>query len=300
VNGIVIVDDLTERDSRREKAIRVIKYMLFSATVAPVILGSALTYDSTVFSALHFFLAAVGLIIGQAGGDYLYYYFTHNHTHARDAHTKIFAGWRPFFTEMLPEKNGTLYAGIACLIIDLFIGYYFYLQFGYEILFLALAGGLVAVFFTPLMLIGLKEVVVFITFGPLSLTGLYFVLSGQLSTLPAFASLPMAFLVTIVAYLKGAKFGLKITEGKKMVIKLNRKLISALTVLAYLSIVILVITYMYPVVSLAGLLGLIISISVLGVIRDESSEIHDYLWAVVRSIFALLVTTILISLGFII
>ena len=274
--------------------------MVFSATIAPVILGGALSYNAEAFNGLNFLLAGLGLVIGQAGGDYLYYYFTNNHTNAKDAHTKIFAGWRPFFTEFLPPKKGTLYAGIACLVIDLLIGYYFYLQFGYEILLLALAGGLIAIFFTPLMLIGLKEVVVFITFGPLSLTGLYYVLTGELSYLPVLASLPMAFLVTIVAYLKGAKFGLQVSDGRDMVIKLNRKLISFLTILAYLSLVGLVITGIFPLTSLAGLGGLGVSISVLRVIRDEASEIHDYLWAVVRSIFALLVTTILISLGLLI
>jgi len=274
--------------------------MLFSATVAPVILGGALSFTKELFTGFHFLLAALGLVIGQAGGDYLYYYFTNNHTNANDAHTKIFAGWRPFFTEILPKKRGTLYAGIACLLIDLGIGFYFYQQFGYEILFLALAGGLVAIFFTPLMLLGLKEIIVFITFGPLSLVGLYFVLTGEFSFVPVWASLPMAFLVTIVAYLKGAKFGLKITEGKKMVIKLNRKLISILTLLAYMSIILLVLAGIYPVLSLIALLGIPISYTVLKVIRDESSEIHDYLWAVVRSIFALLGTTILISLGYLI
>jgi 1,4-dihydroxy-2-naphthoate octaprenyltransferase len=287
-------------DSRREKAIRVIKYMLFSATLAPVILGGAMSYGSQNFNALNFLFAAIGLVIGQAGGDYLYYYFTSNHTNTKDAHTKIFAGWRPFFTEILPEKRGALYAGIACLIIDLFVAYYFYLQYGYEILILALAGGLVAIFFTPLMLIGLKEVVVFFTFGPLSLAGFYYVLTGEFSFFPVLASLPMAFLVTIVAYLKGAKFDLKVTRGRKMVIKLNRKLILFLTILSYLSLLVLVITGVFPLWSLTGILGLGISYSVLKVIRDESSEIHDYLWAVVRSIFALLLTTILISLGFII
>ena len=61
------------QDERREKAIRVIKYMLFSATIAPVILGGALTYTSEVFTRLNFLLAGLGLVIGQAGGDYLYY-----------------------------------------------------------------------------------------------------------------------------------------------------------------------------------------------------------------------------------
>ena len=286
-------------DKNRSSAIRVIKFMLFTATIAPVILAGAMTYKSEVFTWLNFILAGIGLLIGQAGGDYLYYYFTKNHTLSTDSHTKIFAGWRPFFTNVLPKKYGSLLAGIFCLLIDLAIGYYFYQQFGETILYLAIAGGAMAIFFTPLMLMGLKEIVVFITFGPLSLTGIYYVLTGELSIIPVFASLPVAFLVTIVAYLKGAKFKLEESEGQQLVVKLNRQLITSLTILAYMSIPVLVFTNIIPAGSMLGLAAIFISLTVLKVIQNRASEVHDYLWAVVRSIIALLVTTILISAGFI-
>jgi 1,4-dihydroxy-2-naphthoate octaprenyltransferase len=240
------------------------------------------------------------LLIGQAGGDYLYYYFTHRHTDTRDSHTKIFAGWRPFFTNILPEKNGTLIAGIACLVIDLVIGYYFFTIYGYTVLLLALAGGLVAIFFTPLMLRGLKEPVVFITFGPLSMLGMYFVMTGDMSYIPLLVSLPVASLVTIVAYLKGAKFEIKNEGDKQIVVNLNRSVIIYLSILAYLSIVGLVLLKVMPVWTLLGLLSIPVSISVLTVIRKQSSEIQDYLWAVVRSIVALLSTGILIGIGYLI
>ncbi len=51
------------------------------------------------------------------------------------------------------------------------IGIYFFLQLGTPILWLFWAGGLVSIFFTPLMLHGLKEPTVFITFGPLCMLG---------------------------------------------------------------------------------------------------------------------------------
>lgn len=294
MNSIVV------NEEKRTKAILFIKFMLFSATIAPAVLALFMTIDKEAFIWHNFILAALGLIIGQAGGDYLYYYFTKNHTHVKDAHTKIFAGWKPFFMEILPKKRGALYAGILCLIIDLVIGYYFYLQFGTTILWLAIAGGLVAIFFTPLMLMGFKEIVVFITFGPLSLTGIYFVLSGDIELFPALVSLPVAFLVTIVAYLKGAKLQILNTNDKQYVVKINRSLISVLTILAYLSVLILAFLDVIPYWSVISLVTIFISISVLKVIQNKASEIHDYLWAVVRSIVALLIATILIGVGFII
>lgn len=288
----------TDQIAKRTSAILVIKFMLFTATAAPAILAGAMTHNNPNFTLFNFFLAAFGLLTGQAGGDYFYYFFTKNHTISADAHTKIFAGWRPFFTRYLPKKYGSLYAGILCLLIGIAIGVYFYELFGNTILYLGLAGGAVALLFTPLMLLGLKEIVVFITFGPLSLTGIYYVLAEEISLVPVLVSLPLAFLVTIVAYLKGAKIGLEKSGGKEMVVNLNRKLLIILAVLSYLSIPVLVFTGFLPNWSLTGLAGLLISLSALKVIQNKSSEVHDYLWAVVRSILALLVTTILISIGF--
>ncbi len=184
--------------------------------------------------------------------------------------------------------------------IDLAIGYYFFTLYGYTVLLLALAGGLVAIFFTPLMLRGLKEPVVFVTFGPLSMLGMYFVMTGELSYLPLLVSLPVASLVTIVAYLKGAKFDVKQEGDTQVVVNLNRKVIIYLTVLAYLSLIALVATGIMPVWTLAGLLTLPFALSVLQVIRKQSSKMQDYLWAVVRSIFALLFTGILIGIGYLI
>ena len=286
--------------SQRDSAIRVIKFMLFAASIVPSIVGGSLAFYYGFFTWGHFLLVALALFIGQAGGDYLYYHFTHRHSDPRDSHTKIFAGWRPFFTELLPEKNGTLIAGFVCLLVDLAIGVYFYNQLGYEVLILAALGGLVAIFFTPLMLMGFKEAVVFVTFGPLCLLGMYFVLTGDISYIPVVASLPFGFLVTVVAYLKGAKFDVKVIEGKEIVVKLNRQLITILTILAYLSLVINIAVGILPLWTLVALIAsLPLSISVIQVIRKDASNIEDYLWAVVRSIFALSVAGVLTSMALI-
>jgi hypothetical protein len=81
-------------------------------------------------------------------------------TDDRDAHTKISAGWRPLFTGTLFGPERTVRAGVVCRLCDLAIAGYFVELRGAVILWFALAGGLIAVFFTPLMLRGLKEPVV--------------------------------------------------------------------------------------------------------------------------------------------
>jgi 1,4-dihydroxy-2-naphthoate octaprenyltransferase len=295
---------MTENDiqttsvSDRERAIRSIKVLLFSASIVPSAVGGAIAASTGVFEWTPFLLAAVGLFIGQAGGDYLYYYMTHFHTDARDAHTKIFAGWRPLFTGTLFKPEQTVWAGALCLLIDLAIAIYFFLLLGTAILWFALAGGLIAIFFTPLMLRGLKEPVIFVTFGPLCVAGIVFALTGQVSEAALVASLPVGFFVTVVAYLKSARFDVVDSGGEQVVLKLSRTVILVLLSLGYVSLVAGVALSYLPMWSLVGLLSLPLAWSVATIVRQSSSKVSEYLWATVRSIVILVVVGAGLAAGF--
>jgi 1,4-dihydroxy-2-naphthoate octaprenyltransferase len=243
-------------------------------------------------------LLVFAMFVGQSAGDYLYYFFTNFHNEARDSHTKIFAGWKPLFTGTLISDIGTFWAGIFCLLIDLVIGIYFFMHFGYVILLMAFAGALTAVFFTPLMLKGYKEPLIFITFGPLIVSSVFFILSGKITWEPLLASLPVAFLVTVVAYLKGARFIVKDDNDGRKVLNIKPQLIQNLYILAYLSLISLVAFRFMPFWSLLGLASLPVAWGVLKATQNNSSEINVYLWAVVRSIFVLIISGLLMAAGY--
>lgn len=282
----------------RERAIRAIKILLFSASIVPSVVGGAIAEAAGSFAWTPFLLAAAGLYIGQAGGDYLYYYLTHFHTDARDAHTKIFAGWRPLFTGTLFAPERTVWAGVACLLIDLAIAVYFFQVRGAAILWFALAGGLIAVFFTPLMLRGWKEPVIFVTFGPLCVAGVVFALTGTVSEVALAASLPVGFFVTVVAYLKSARFDVVDSGGEQVILRLSRTVIFVLLALGYASLAAGVALGRLPVWSLGGLLSLPLAWSVASIVRQSSSKVAEYLWATVRSIVVLVIVGAGLAVGF--
>lgn len=283
-------------------AIRVIKYALFSASIIPALVGGGYAYylSPSEFSLINAVLAGLGLFLGQAAGDYFYFYGTNFHSNSSDAHTKIFAGWKPLFTDSFLGDRGTLWAGIVCLILDLVIAIYFTYTIGIEILYLAGLGAIVAIFFTPLMLKGYKEPVIFFTFGPLVMVGLVYALTSAFTLEAIWLSLPLGFLITVVAYLKGARYEVSQEADKTIVLKLNKTVISILTIGAYLSMLLLVLLNVLPLWGLLAFLSLPISISVLKVIDQSKSEINAYLWAVVRSILALIFTGIIFTIVFII
>jgi len=286
-------------DSERGKAIRLIKVLLFSASIVPACLAGAMAHASGRFSWPLFLVLLAALFLGQAGGDYLYYYFTDGHKDPRDAHTKIFAGWQPFFAGAL-GKRGTLWTGIACLLIDLGIGIGIARMVGPEVLLFALAGGLIAVFFTPLMLRGYKEPVIFVAFGPLPVAAMAYVMTGRVGLEPVMASLPLAFLVTLVAHLKGARYRVVGRDGNDIVVKLGHSMVAVLAVAAYGSLVAGVATGLMPAWTLMGLATLPITWSVVKAVHGRPNNIAAYLWATVRSIAALVGTGALMCGGYLI
>ncbi|NPV56115.1 MAG: prenyltransferase [Anaerolineae bacterium] len=284
-------------DPERTRAIRFIKYLLFSASIIPALVAGAMALGQGKINWLHFALVALGLLVGQASGDYFYFYFTHFHTDQRDAHTKIFAGWKPFFTPKPIPGKMTVFAGVACLGLDLLIGIYFYRLFGAPVLVLAAMGGVVAVFFTPLMLRGLKEPVVFMTFGPLSMLGVYYVLTGQINLYPLVASLPVGFLVTLVAYLKSARFEVQEQAGEAVVLKINPRTIRLLLMLAYISLGMAALAGQLPWWSLLGLLTVPAALKLSNKVAVQS-KVSDYLWATVNALWIFIATGGLLALGF--
>ncbi|MEN6436720.1 MAG: prenyltransferase [Anaerolineaceae bacterium] len=283
----------------RSRPIRFIKIMLFSASIMPAIVAGALAYADCYINWIFWLLAAVGLFFGQAGADYLYYYFTHYHTDSRDAHTKIFAGWRPLFIGGVLKNEHSIYVGFSCLFIALLIGIYFFLQLGTPILWLVLAGGLVSIFFTPLMLHGLKEPTVFITFGPLCMLGVDFVITQKFRLAPLMVSLPVGFLVTTVAYLKGARYKIVEQNGSEIFLNLKPKIILILSILAYISLIITVAFGFCSPWALLGLLPLPFSLILYRRLLVQK-RIADYLWATVYALVIFIATCLFISVGLII
>jgi 1,4-dihydroxy-2-naphthoate octaprenyltransferase len=280
----------------RSRPLRFIKILLFSASIMPAVLAGVLAYVDGYSHFSWWIAAGVGLLIGQAGADYLYYHFTHFHTDSRDAHTRIFAGWRPLFIGSLLRNEHSLPAGILCLFAALIIGIYFFFQLGTKLLWLVLAGGLVSIFFTPLMLRGLKEPVVFLTFGPLCMSGIDFVLTHRFRLAPVIASLPVGFLVTVVAYLKGARYRVIEESGSEVILNLKPRLAGIFLMLAYLALGGAVISGFISRWALLGLLTIPFSALLCRRLHHQN-RIADYLWATVYSLVVFIATCLLMALG---
>jgi 1,4-dihydroxy-2-naphthoate octaprenyltransferase len=285
----------------RNKAIRFIKVLLFTASIIPALILGAMAKYHNNFNTTDFILLAIGLFLGQAGGDYFYYYFTNYHTDARDSHTKIFAGWKPFFTgSLIKNGHGVIIAAILCLLIDLLIAIFFTIKLGYIVLIFGFGGALLAVSFTQFMLRGYKEIFIFITFGPVIFVCGNYALSQTFTIESLLVSLPIGLLTTVVAYLKGAKYEVKEENGNQKIINLKSNPIILLFGAAYFSLIIFALTGLLPIWTLTGLISLPLTFIVIKKINQKSSGMEEYLWAVVMAILAMVITGLSMSISFLI
>jgi hypothetical protein len=125
------------------------------------------------------------------------------------------------------------------------------------------------------------------------------VLTRQITLDPVLVSLPGAFLVTLVAYLKSARFEIQQTEAGTVVVNVKVATIRSLAGLGYASLIILVVARVIPVWSLAALLTAPFAWLVSTRIERQKTVVN-YLWATVYSLIVYVVTGCLIALGFLI
>jgi hypothetical protein len=287
---------MEQQSTKRSRYILHIKFLLFAASLVPALVTGVLVYPEKIFT-IDWLLIITGLFLAQAGGDYLYYYFTNNHTDTDDSHTKIFAGWRPFFAERFKRKKTPFVIGLLILHANVFIIGYFSAVIGWKITVFAIIGGFIAFFFTYFMRKGFKELIVFLAFGPLSMAGAYLALTQQLALLPILISIPLGLLITVVAYLKGAK--IKMSADGKNIISLKLWLVKGMLIGAFGSLVILIFARILPVHSILAFAGIIPAILLYKKIKNDTTTVPVYLSATIQSILTMVIVGFGIMAGWI-
>lgn len=243
--------------------------VVFVMTANSVIIGGLLYLIAAGFSwsfVLPFLLALVGLVTAHAASNLFNDYW--DAKHGIDTSTDYF---RPAYMPH-PALSGMMSyqslftLGLGHLALMLLITAYFVLLRGPLVLVFAGLGVLALTLYAggpfPLKRVGLGEPTVFVVWGPLMVGGTFYVLSGTLPLWVIIASIPYAVSVTTVLFGKHIdKIDYDTPLGVKTVPVLlgeetTKKVLEALIIIAYASVVGLVAARYLPVWSLISLLAL--------------------------------------------
>ena len=290
--------------------IKAIRLPFLTATVIPIVLGSIAAWrqiDNFIWG--RFWLTVVGGALIHIGTNLANDYF--DHLSGCDKMNSVptpFSGGSRVIQEGLISPRKILSAALASFCLGIIIGLYLnYFSKGNVILILGIVGVFLGFFYTakPFQ-IGygsFGELAAGVGFGPLLVLGAYYVQAQTLSLEALLLSIPVGILIALVLFIN--EFPDCISDravGKKTLVVILGKRKSAilyyiLLILAYLSILYLILTKILPLVCFIAFFSLPLAIGALKVLKNNFNKIAELLPANALTIKLHSVVGLLLSLG---
>lgn len=239
-------------------------------SIVPGTLAGIMALNYKMWNGLYFWLALAGAVLAHSAGDFFddYYDFKSNTLGHKE---------QQFHDSPLIHSQVTaaevLIAAIGCSAIAAGIGVFFLLKIGMPIIYIAVATGLIAVFYTAppvkLNFRGFGETALFFAFGPLLTLGIWTAVTGRLALEPALVGIPIGLLTMNVGHISNIfDVPSDIVQNKTTIaVRLGQKnaviLLGVTTALAYLSIGVCVLLQLMPALSLLTYLTIPLAVSVL-------------------------------------
>ena len=193
---------------RVAKLIRITRAPFFTATIVPVLLGTAVASRQVTVHWGLFAAALLGAIAINAAFDMSNDYFDHRSGNdAANSNLTPFSGGSRTIQDGLLSPRGVLIFALVFYAVGVGIGLYLTVTRGWPILALGAIGVFLAFFHNapPFNLYkrfsGAGEIAVGIGCGPITVLGAYFVQTQRLSVEAFVASVPIALLITALLYI---------------------------------------------------------------------------------------------------
>ncbi|NLI39803.1 MAG: prenyltransferase [Caldisericales bacterium] len=274
-------------------------------SLIPSILAGMIARSHGLFSWLPFVLATVGVVMAHSAGDFFddYYDFKKGVLGHKD---------EQFHDSPLIDGKVTpgqvLAAGIGCAIVALACGAYFLFTVGLPVVYMAIAGGIIAVFYTAppvsLNFRGFGETALFFAFGPLVTLGVYVAMTGTFSYEALVASIPLGLLTMNIGFISNIFDVPSDTQHEKitMAVRLGQKnSVVMLAIFEFLAFAVLgfgVIINLLPVWTLIALIMLPLAASI--IVATSKYQIQGrYVVAMTQAIMLTTFVGILMILGYI-
>lgn len=224
---------------------------IWVASAVPMLVAGAISYKVYHYINIYWFIISLmGIFAIETGkhgiNEWIDYITGVDSFVAVDKQTP-FSGGRKTITEGILSVTEVVTISFISLVVAAIIGLYIVFFREGTIIWIGLAGFLIAIFYTlpPIKFIynGLGELAVGVTYGPLMVMGTYLVQTQRMDILPLLISIPLGFLITNILWinqypdyeadLKGNKRNWVVRMGKKK----SLYVYVAIYLMAYISII---------------------------------------------------------------
>ena len=292
--------------------LKAIRAPFFTATIVPVLLGTAVAWNvERKFNLFYFLLTLFSVLLVHMGTNLANDYFDHKtgNDEINKNPTPFSGGSRVIQDKLLPASS-ILKASLFSFGIGSLLGLYLVFKLGYIVLLLGAIGVFLGFFYTatPLKL-GYKrigEFLVGIGFGPLVVVGSYYVQTLRFSSEVILISIPIGLLIAMVLWINEfPDYEADAKVGKNTsVVKLGKR--KALRVyyltlgLVYVWVVSGVLFKIFPVFTLLILLTFPIFLKTLKITKQNYEKIYELLPANATTIMLHLSIGIFLTVAYLI
>lgn len=223
-----------------------VRFFSFTASVVPIVAGSALALVDRSFNLLLFVVMLVASVATHAGANLANDYFDHRKGIDTDDSLGPSKVIQLGYLAPAEVLRGMIVAFVAATGFGLYVVY----RAGWPILIIALLSLAAAILYTggpkPLGYVALGELTVFVFMGPVMVGGSYFVHTGELTSNSLLLSIPVGLLVGAILHANNIRdIELDAAAGKRTLANVlgrraaNREY-TALVLGAYFAVVVLV------------------------------------------------------------
>jgi 1,4-dihydroxy-2-naphthoate octaprenyltransferase len=283
------------------------RFHFIPLTVILVSLGTAIAAYEGFFDLDYFALAMIGSILVHITVNVINDYY--DYVNGIDLHTPKtpFSGGSGVLTRDLLKPRQAFWVATVSLLMAMVIGIYFVFERGWLLFPLLLIGGFSAYFYNVCLskwLVG--ELFAGLNFGPVMVLGSYYVQTGRYSWEALFASLAPGVLTANLLFLnefpdreadeRGGRRHLVIALGREGA----RFLYVGLIIVAYLLIVIGVVTGIMPWVTLIGLGTVVFAWKAAKGALKDYNDVNRLVPALGANVMTILGTQALLAVGYVI
>jgi 1,4-dihydroxy-2-naphthoate octaprenyltransferase len=300
----------TPEPSRWAMLVNATRLPFLTATVAPVLLGTAIAWFDGSFNLGLFLLALLGASFFHLGTNVINDYYDHTSgvDEANLTPTPFAGGSRLIQRGMIEPRTllrmawGFFAAGTA-------VGLILIALTEWQLVIFGIVGFLLGILYTapPFRLVhrGLGELAVALGFGPVTVMGAYWVQTQQWSNAALYASIPLGILIAAVLYINEIPDRIWDEKAGKrtLITRMSQDTsVTGYAVLmgaAYLSIIVGVALGVMPVATLLGLFTIPMAWNAYKALRRHHGYPYRLIPANATTVFAHLFTGLLLTVGYV-
>lgn len=292
--------------------IRAVRAPFLTASIVPVLLGTAFAYGKGLFDLRYFIVALVGMCCLHMGCNLANDYYDHKNRDDWVNRTPTpFSGGSRIIQEGLLTPESVLRVALSLFFLGMCMGIYLCLVRGWELFIIGFTGVFLAFFYSAppfwLASTGFGELAVGIGFGVLPVLGSYFVQTGELfNAQVVLLSLPVTLLIAAVVYINEFPDYLADREVKKktIIVRLGTgkavAIYNLIIVMTYLLVALLLILRILPLPGILAFLTLPLALKITGILRLHHDHIPDLIAGNAGTIQLHLIIGIVMSLSIVV